>query len=75
MFYIEKKDDISEDLLDEFKDEGSGKKYVKPKILSSNIKDQKEEKKTVIVKNSGLVSEHDYLFGDKSKEKSKIIDV
>lgn len=34
VFYIEKKDDISEDLLDDFKDDDDKDKFVKPKVLS-----------------------------------------
>lgn len=30
VFYIEKKDDISEDLLDDFKDSDNKEKFVKP---------------------------------------------
>lgn len=34
VFYIEKKDDISEDLLDDFKDDDDKEHFVKPKVLS-----------------------------------------
>ena len=34
VFYIENKDDISEDLLSDFKDKDNEKKFVNPKVLS-----------------------------------------
>lgn len=36
VFYIENKDDISEDLLSDFKDPDNEAKFVKPKALSKH---------------------------------------
>jgi hypothetical protein len=36
VFYIENKDDISEDMLSDFKDPDNEKEFVKPKIFSKN---------------------------------------
>lgn len=43
MFYIENKDDISEDLLNDFKDSDDEDKIVKPKVLSKAVDKGKEE--------------------------------
>lgn len=66
VFYIENKDDISEDLLSDFKDEDNEDKFVKPKVLNktSGILDKSQADTKLIVKNEGLISEHDYLFGN-----------
>jgi hypothetical protein len=81
VFYIENKDDISEDLLSDFKDPDNEKKFVNPKVLSKTgggIIDKNKilESKPadVIVKSDAFVSEHDYLFG-KKRDDNKIIDV
>lgn len=53
VFYIEKKDDISEDLLDDFKDEDDIDKFVKPKVLSKTagiIDKSLIDHKSVIIK-------------------------
>lgn len=50
VFYIENKDDISEDLLADFKDSDDSEKFVKPKVLSNELNKGKMEKKNVIVK-------------------------
>jgi hypothetical protein len=79
VFYIENKDDISEDLLSEFKDPDNEQKFVKPKVFSKNApgvidKAKLAQETSVIVKKDDFISEHDYLFG-KKREESKIIDV
>ena len=77
MFYIENKDDISEDLLSDFKDPDNEKKFINPKVLSKNapgVIDKNKIEKQVIVKQDTLISEYDYLFGKKTDD-SKIIDV
>lgn len=76
MFYIENKDDISEDLLADFKDPDNENKFLKPKVLNKQgMIDKSKLEKQVIVKQPGLVSEHDYLFGLKGAERSTTIDV
>lgn len=73
--YIENKDDISEDLLADFKDADDVDKIVKPKVLSKAVDKFKEEKKQVIVKEEGFITEHEYLFGtSKRSGANKIID-
>jgi len=72
VFYIENKDEISEDLLSDFKDPENEAKFRQPKTLGKVP--QKEPEKQVIVKQEKMISEHEYLFGKKSEE-SKIIDV
>ena len=72
MFYIENKDEISEDLLSDFKDPENEAKFKQPKTLGKVP--QKEPEKQVIVKQEKMISEHEYLFGTKGEE-SKIIDV
>jgi hypothetical protein len=76
VFYIENKDDISEDLLSDFKDPDNESKFIKPSVLS-NAKGVIDKSKTipenVIVKEEKLFSEHEYLFG--AKEKKGTIDV
>ena len=74
VFYIENKDDISEDLLSDFKDPDNEKKFLKPKVLHKAVSGKEEKVENVIVKKDSLISEHDYLFG-KKKDDSKIIDV
>lgn len=69
-FYIENKDDISEDLLIDFKDPGNQGKPVAPKGL-----EQAKKQPAVIVKQEKLVSEHDYLFGKRREDDSRVIDV
>jgi hypothetical protein len=78
VFYIENKDDISEDLLSDFKDPDNETKFKQPKNLagSKGIEPIKEEKpQNGIIKKYKLISEHEYLFGTKGKGDSKIIDV
>ena len=53
VFYIENKDDISEDLLSDFKDPDNEAKFVKPAVLSKNkgiIDTSKIKEQNVIVK-------------------------
>ena len=53
MCYIENKDDISEDLIDDFKDDDDKDKFVKPKVLSKTagiIDKSMLEPKSVMVK-------------------------
>ena len=79
VFFIENKDDISEDLLSDFKDPDSETKFKQPKTLAGTkdpMKQMLEEKPNkVIVQEATLVSEHDYIFGTKKVGASKIIDV
>lgn len=76
VFYIENKDDISEDLLSDFKDSDDQEKIVKPKVLNKTQGVlNKQDQKNVIVKNEGLLSEHEYLFGKKSTKDPRTIDV
>lgn len=51
VFYIENKDDISEDLLHDFRDTENEDKFVKPKVMSKAgvIDKSKLEQKNVIV--------------------------
>jgi hypothetical protein len=74
VFYIENKDDISEDLLSDFKDPDNETKFVKPKTLAKGASSKEAVPENVIVKSDSLFSEHEYLFG-KKKETAKIIDV
>jgi hypothetical protein len=76
VFYIENKDDISEDLLSDFKDPDNESKFIKPSVLSNAkgvIDKSKAIPENVIVKEEKLFSEHEYLFG--AKEKKGTIDV
>jgi hypothetical protein len=51
VFYIENKDDISEDLLNDFKDPDNESKFVKPKVLHKTASGQDTKKvENVIVK-------------------------
>ena len=79
VFYIENKDDISDDLLSDFKEDSSSKsqstshKLSKPQALGpSSVVEALPT--NVIVKSDKLVSEHEYLFGTGKKD-TKIIDV
>lgn len=76
VIYIENKDDISEDLLNDFKDPDSRSKLKQPAVLSkANIKEKTQEKAVIKVEEK-MISEHEYLFGMKKKEDdSKAIDV
>jgi len=74
VFYIENKDSISEDLLNDFKDPDNEDKFVKPKTLSKGASIKESHVENVIVKSDHLLSEHEYLFG-KKKDLNKIIDV
>ena len=83
VFYIENKDDISEDLLSDFKDPDNEKKFVKPEGVQSKaglidkgktLGPSVAQAQGVMIKSEGLVSEHDYLFG-KKKDENNIIDV
>jgi len=74
VFYIENKDDISEDLLNDFKDPDNEAKFQKPKVLHKGASQKEEKVENVIVKKDSLISEYDYLFG-KKKDDNKIIDV
>jgi len=74
--YNENKDDISEDLLADFKDEDEEDKYIKPKTLNSLAKGQSDVKQNVMVQQSTMLSEFEYLCGNqKEAHGSKIIDV
>jgi hypothetical protein len=77
MFYIENKGEISEDLLSDFKDPENSDKFVKPKNLgkSTGLGDNSKPEKAVIVKEEGMLSEMDYLFGTSKNKKEKIVDV
>jgi hypothetical protein len=74
VFYIENKDDISEDLLSDFKDPDNEAKFLKPKSLAKEASVKEQMPDNVMVKSDSLLSEHEYLFG-KKKETAKIIDV
>ncbi len=74
VFYIENKDDISEDLLSDFKDPDNEKKFLRPQVLHKAASHKEEQADNVIVKKESLVSEYDYLFGKKGDD-NKIIDV
>lgn len=50
MFYIENKDDISEDLLHDFKDPDNEAKFLKPKVLHKTTSTKEKVKENVIVK-------------------------
>lgn len=50
VFYIENKDDISEDLLNDFKDPDNEAKFLKPKVLHKTVSTQEKPKENVIVK-------------------------
>jgi len=77
MFFIENKGEISEDLLSDFKDPENADKFVLPKNLgkSTVLGDKNKAEKAVIVKEEGMLSEMDYLFGSKGKGREKIVDV
>lgn len=74
VFYIENKDDISEDLLSDFKDPDNEKKFLKPKVLHKGGSSKEDHTENVMVKSDTMLSEYDYLFGKKGDE-NKIIDV
>ncbi len=75
VFYIENKDDISEDLLNDFKDPDDEAKFLKPKILhKGGSMNEKAKVENVMVKSDDIFTEHEYQFG-KKKDTSKIIDV
>jgi len=67
VFYIENKDDISEDLLNDFKDPDNEAKFQKPKVLHKGASQKEEKVENVIVKKDSLISEYDYLFGKKKR--------
>jgi hypothetical protein len=73
VFYIENKDDISEDLLSDFKDPDNEAKFRRP-ALNKHASQQEQKPQNVIVKSDSLLSEHEYLFG-KKKDTTKIIDM
>jgi hypothetical protein len=50
VFYIENKDDISEDLLSDFKDPDNEAKFLKPKVLHKAVSGKEEKVENVIVK-------------------------
>lgn len=78
VFYIENKDDISDDLLSDFKEDSFAKqstsqKISKPQALGpSSVVEALPT--NVIVKADKLVSEHEYLFGTGKKD-TRTIDV
>ena len=75
--YIENKDDITEDLLSDFKDPDNQTKFTKPKVLAkgaSHMDPSNKKPENVIVKPDSFATEHEYLFGKKNQG-SKIIDV
>ena len=73
ILYNEQLEELSEDLLSDFRDEESKSGFQQPESLKTKKGQKEKGQANVIVKETQLVSEHEYIFGT-NKNKGNIID-